>query len=89
MHTSNIGFTVERSTRPAYRFPLCTTSPDPGLTASTRAIVVPSLRHFIQRHQGLTSPPGHVLPSAHGATPKGPDPRVQRMTINLLKRFTE
>lgn len=39
--------------------------------------------------QGLASPPGHVLPSAHGAKPKGPDPRVQRMTINLLKRFTE
>ena len=38
--------------------------------------------------QGLSSPPGHVLPTAHGAKLKGPDPRVQRITTNLLKRFT-
>lgn len=37
--------------------------------------------------QGLSSPPGHVLPYAHYARPHGPDPRVQRMTRNLLDRF--
>lgn len=36
---------------------------------------------------GLAAPPGYRTPSAHGATPKGPDPRVQRMTANLLNRF--
>jgi hypothetical protein len=35
--------------------------------------------------QGLSSPPGHVLP-ANRAKPK-PDPRVQRMTKNLFDRF--
>ena len=39
--------------------------------------------------QGLSAPPGHVLPSAHGAKPEGPDPRVQRITANLLGRFIE
>ena len=39
--------------------------------------------------QGLSSPPGHLLPKAFGANPKTPDPRVQRMTENLFKRFTE
>lgn len=38
---------------------------------------------------GLSAPPGYVPPSAHGAKPKGPDPRVQRITANLLNRFRE
>jgi hypothetical protein len=38
---------------------------------------------------GLSSPPGYQHPSAHGAGPKGPDPRVQRITANLLERFRE
>ena len=37
--------------------------------------------------QGLSSPPGLVLPKPFGANPKAPDPRVQRMTTNLIKRF--
>jgi hypothetical protein len=36
---------------------------------------------------GLSAPPGYLHPSAHGAKPKGPDPRVQRITANLLNRF--
>jgi hypothetical protein len=36
---------------------------------------------------GLSAPPGYQHPSAHGARPKGPDPRVQRITTNLLNRF--
>jgi hypothetical protein len=36
---------------------------------------------------GLASPPGYQHPSAHGARPKGPDRRVQRITANLLDRF--
>jgi hypothetical protein len=36
---------------------------------------------------GLSAPPGYQHPSAHGASPKGPDPRVQRITANLLSRF--
>jgi hypothetical protein len=39
--------------------------------------------------QGLSSPPGHVLPANKTARPQGPDPRLQRMTANLLNRFTE
>jgi hypothetical protein len=37
--------------------------------------------------QGLSSPPGHVLPANGKAQPQGPDPRVQRMTKNLFDRF--
>ncbi len=37
--------------------------------------------------QGLSSPPGHVLPAHKAAQPQGPDPRVQRMMENLLQRF--
>jgi hypothetical protein len=37
--------------------------------------------------QGLSSPPGHVLPAHSHAKPKGPDPRVQRMMTNLFDRF--
>ena len=36
--------------------------------------------------QGLSSPPGHILPWSHGSRPHGPDPRVQQMTQNLLNR---
>jgi N,N-dimethylformamidase beta subunit-like, C-terminal len=36
---------------------------------------------------GLSAPPGYLRPSAHGGTPPGPDPRVQRMTTNLFERF--
>jgi hypothetical protein len=36
--------------------------------------------------QGLSSPPGHILPWSHWARPLGPDPRVQRITKNLLTR---
>jgi hypothetical protein len=35
---------------------------------------------------GLSAPPGYLHPSAYGARPKGPDPRVQRITANLLNR---
>jgi len=33
---------------------------------------------------GLSEPPGYVRPAAHGATPQGPDKRVQVITTNLL-----
>jgi hypothetical protein len=36
--------------------------------------------------QGLSSPPGHTLPWSHWSRPHGPDPRVQRITRNLLNR---
>jgi hypothetical protein len=36
---------------------------------------------------GLTAPPGFLLPKAHGGGPRGPDPRVQRITANLFSRF--
>jgi hypothetical protein len=36
--------------------------------------------------QGLSTPPGHVLPWSHWSRPHGPDARVQRITANLLKR---
>jgi hypothetical protein len=36
---------------------------------------------------GLSAPPGYVTPSAHAATPKGPDPRIQRITANLFRRM--
>lgn len=36
--------------------------------------------------QGLSSPPGHILPWSHWVRPTGPDTRVQRITTNLLKR---
>jgi hypothetical protein len=35
---------------------------------------------------GLSDPPGYVRPAVY-TTPKGPDPRVQRITANLLERF--
>ena len=36
---------------------------------------------------GLSAPPGYLHPSAHGAKPNGPDPRIQRITTNLFNRF--
>jgi hypothetical protein len=36
--------------------------------------------------QGLSRPPGHVLPWSHWNRPHGPDPRVQQITRNLLAR---
>jgi hypothetical protein len=36
--------------------------------------------------QGLSSPPGHVLPWSHWSRPHGPDERVQKITENLLKQ---
>lgn len=36
--------------------------------------------------QGLSSPPGHMLPWSHFTRPHGPDERVQRITHNLLRR---
>jgi hypothetical protein len=36
--------------------------------------------------QGLSSPPGHILPWSHFIRPHGPDARVQRITSNLLQR---
>lgn len=35
---------------------------------------------------GLSAPPGYVRPSVY-TTPQGPDPRVQRITANLLARM--
>ena len=37
--------------------------------------------------QGLSSPPGHVLPANDGAKPQGPDKRVQQITRNLFERM--
>jgi hypothetical protein len=36
--------------------------------------------------QGLSSPPGHMLPWSHWSRPHGPDERIQRITHNLLRR---
>lgn len=36
--------------------------------------------------QGLSSPPGHMLPWSHWSRPHGPDARVQRITKNLIDR---
>lgn len=36
--------------------------------------------------QDLSMPPGHTLPWSHWSRPHGPDPRVQRITHNLLRR---
>jgi len=37
--------------------------------------------------QGLSSPPGHMLPYSHFGRPHGPDPRVEKITKNILDRF--
>lgn len=36
--------------------------------------------------QDLAMPPGHTLPWSHWSRPHGPDPRVQQITHNLLRR---
>lgn len=36
--------------------------------------------------QGLSSPPGHMLPWSHWSRPHGPDERAQKITHNLLRR---
>jgi hypothetical protein len=36
--------------------------------------------------QGLSSPPGHMLPWSHWSRPHGPDRRVQRITDNVLRK---
>jgi len=36
--------------------------------------------------QGLSSPPGHMLPWSHWSRPHGVDERVQKITANVLKR---
>lgn len=36
--------------------------------------------------QGLSFPPGHMIPWSHYTRPHGPDERVQKITANLLKR---
>jgi hypothetical protein len=36
--------------------------------------------------QGLSMPPGHMLPWSHWSRPHGPDPRVQQITHNMLRR---
>jgi hypothetical protein len=36
--------------------------------------------------QGMSSPPGHMLPWSHWSRPHGPDDRVQRITQNVLRR---
>jgi hypothetical protein len=36
--------------------------------------------------QGLSSPPGHMLPWSHHSRPHGVDERVQRITANVLRR---
>ena len=36
--------------------------------------------------QGLSRPPGHMLPWSHWSRPHGPDQRVQTITHNLLRR---
>jgi len=35
---------------------------------------------------GLSAPPGYIRPSVY-TTPKGPDPRAQRITSNILNRL--
>ncbi len=37
--------------------------------------------------QGLSTPPGHMLPYSHFGRPHGPDERVQKITRNLLDKF--
>jgi len=36
--------------------------------------------------QGLSAPPGHMIPWSHYSRPHGPNARVQRITANALKR---
>ena len=39
--------------------------------------------------QGLSSPPGHMLPTSHFSHPHGPDRRVRQMTKNLIRHAIE
>ena len=39
--------------------------------------------------QGVSSPPGHILPANRFARPQGPDARVQRMIENVFNRFVK
>ena len=39
--------------------------------------------------QGLSTPPGHILPWSHWSRPHGPDERVQTITKNLLKHASK
>ena len=39
--------------------------------------------------QGMSSPPGHMLPWSHWSRPHGPDERVQQITRNLLRQAIE
>ena len=43
----------------------------------------------IWRAQGLAVPPGHMPPISHYGRPHGPDPRIERITRNVLDRFIE
>ena len=36
--------------------------------------------------QGLSTPPGHIIPWSHYSRPHGPDTRVQQMTANVLSK---
>ncbi len=36
---------------------------------------------------GVSEPPRYVRPAAYGNRPRGPDPRVRRITANILNRF--
>lgn len=54
------------------------------LTAASPAFVFNASSIFWA--QGLSSPPGHVLPWSHFSRPHGPDTRVQRITHNALQR---
>jgi hypothetical protein len=36
--------------------------------------------------QGMSTPPGHMIPWSHWSRPHGPDPRVQQITHNVLRR---
>jgi hypothetical protein len=36
--------------------------------------------------QGLSTPPGHLLPRLGHTQPQGPDPRIQKITANLIER---
>lgn len=39
--------------------------------------------------QGISAPPGHMLPYSHYGRPHGPDERVEAITRNILDRFVK
>ena len=55
------------------------------------ALSRPERQRGFQRRDDLvgrwdsSAPPGYMTPSAHGVDPRGPDPRVQRITSNLFR----